>query len=356
MPENNVNIVDIASTAESTTNSFISSAVDISIVKEKLKIAQATDEKIRLFECEINSAEDDLVDSFSDSVGGNHIGDEPLTPSNVSIRGTSQPNSAPNSPMPFDKNNSNGSQRNVSLVSQAAAPTRLNRQMSSVSTPFINPDKYRKRSYRTRSFVRLQKVNQSVVKEVDEHADARSENVVGQSLSPLDSVTPRPPNSNGEKPKRPSLTIKVVPEESKRILETCRFPQGAIYVSTYIGPIQVGSPCETLKDILESGLPMPKFYIVPTSKLAPNLDQHLGVSLGEFELIALYCKIILKRTTPMTLICYNEKEVSEISIFQGRLLSEVQNLSDANDLIMIPHTLFLLPDNSFTERNDAKRD
>jgi len=70
-----------------------------------------------------------------------------------------------------------------------------------------------------------------------------------------------------------------------------KLPRGGTYVSTSLGPIQVGVPPETIKDSMALGIPLPDVFVVP-----PELfDRRRGLTLAEIEFPAYFNYFVLKR-------------------------------------------------------------
>lgn len=68
-------------------------------------------------------------------------------------------------------------------------------------------------------------------------------------------------------------------------------PRGGYYVRTSQGPIQIGIPPETIKDVMELELDVPIAYVLPRELF----DRRRGLSVAEFEFPAYYSFFLLKR-------------------------------------------------------------
>ena len=68
-------------------------------------------------------------------------------------------------------------------------------------------------------------------------------------------------------------------------------PRGGYYVRTSAGPIQIGMPPETIKDVMELKLDVPIAYVLPRDLF----DRRRGLSVAEFEFPAYYSFFLLKR-------------------------------------------------------------
>ena len=68
-------------------------------------------------------------------------------------------------------------------------------------------------------------------------------------------------------------------------------PRGGYYVRTSAGPIQIGIPPETIKDVMELKLDVPIAYVLPQDLF----DRRRGLSVAEFEFPAYYSFFLLKR-------------------------------------------------------------
>lgn len=85
-----------------------------------------------------------------------------------------------------------------------------------------------------------------------------------------------------------SVTKTDVPPAPSAVL---RLSRGGVYVSTPVGPLQIGVPPETIKDSMGLGLPLPDVFVVP-----PVLfDKRKGRTLAEIEFPAYYNFFVLKR-------------------------------------------------------------
>jgi len=68
-------------------------------------------------------------------------------------------------------------------------------------------------------------------------------------------------------------------------------PRGGYYVPTSRGPVQIGMPPETIKDVMELALDVPMAYVLPRDLF----DRRRGLSVAEFEFPAYYSFFVLKR-------------------------------------------------------------
>jgi CRP-like cAMP-binding protein/ribonuclease BN (tRNA processing enzyme) len=68
-------------------------------------------------------------------------------------------------------------------------------------------------------------------------------------------------------------------------------PRGGYYVRTVAGPIQIGMPPETIKDVMGMKLDVPIAYVLPRELF----DRRRGLSVAEFEFPAYYSYFLLKR-------------------------------------------------------------
>ena len=68
-------------------------------------------------------------------------------------------------------------------------------------------------------------------------------------------------------------------------------PRGGYYVRTSAGPLQIGIPPETIKDVMELKLDVPVAYVLPRDLF----DRRRGLSVAEFEFPAYYSFFLLKR-------------------------------------------------------------
>jgi len=137
-------------------------------------------------------------------------------------------------------------------------------------------------------------------------------------------------------------------------MEVSRLPRGGIYVETSAGALLIGSPSGTLKDLLSLELPIPKLCIVPLDTFSRHLGNHLGLSLAEFELIALHRRYT-GETSPLTLLCVSASRANDIqNVFKESLFcSTTDKALVANDFaakgfqlepaIMSSEISFLLP-------------
>ncbi len=68
-------------------------------------------------------------------------------------------------------------------------------------------------------------------------------------------------------------------------------PRGGYYVPTSAGPIQIGVPPETIKDVMELALDVPVAYVLPRELF----DRRRGLSVAEFEFPTYYSFFLLNR-------------------------------------------------------------
>src|SRR5689334_16112807 len=68
-------------------------------------------------------------------------------------------------------------------------------------------------------------------------------------------------------------------------------PRGGYYIPTSKGPIQIGMPPETIKDLMELKLDVPLAYVLPRELF----DRRRGLSVAEFEFPTYYSFFLLKR-------------------------------------------------------------
>ncbi len=81
-------------------------------------------------------------------------------------------------------------------------------------------------------------------------------------------------------------------ESGARTVTTWRaLPRGGYYVPTAAGPIQIGIPPETIKDVMELKLDVPIAYVLPRELF----DRRRGLSVAEFEFPTYYSFFLLKR-------------------------------------------------------------
>ncbi|CBJ32522.1 conserved unknown protein [Ectocarpus siliculosus] len=104
----------------------------------------------------------------------------------------------------------------------------------------------------------------------------------------------------------------------QRISKQC-LPRGGTYLSTVIGPIQVGIPPETIKDSMALGLPVPQYFVVPPEKFCRTLGNSLGVNVAEFEFPAYY-NFFLKGNTVKLIVDSVDTEIRIRALMQETLL------------------------------------
>ncbi|MBX3206476.1 MAG: cyclic nucleotide-binding domain-containing protein [Labilithrix sp.] len=91
-------------------------------------------------------------------------------------------------------------------------------------------------------------------------------------------------------------------------------PRGGYYVRTSAGPVQIGVPPETIKDVMELKLDVPVAYVLPRELF----DRRRGLSVAEFEFPAYYSFFLLKRRCRLVVVSRDvERRVR--SIFQESL-------------------------------------
>ena len=78
------------------------------------------------------------------------------------------------------------------------------------------------------------------------------------------------------------------------------------------GPIQVGMPPETIKDSLASGLPVPRFFIVPRERFYRDMGSNIGINVAEFEFPAYYNFFFTRKS--VNLIVESQVTLKAISI------------------------------------------
>src|SRR5437899_3347729 len=91
-------------------------------------------------------------------------------------------------------------------------------------------------------------------------------------------------------------------------------PRGGYYVRTSAGPIQIGIPPETIKDVMELKLEVPIAYVLPRALF----DRRRGLSVAEFEFPAYYSFFLLKRRCRLVVLS-QEVERRVRAIFQESL-------------------------------------
>jgi glyoxylase-like metal-dependent hydrolase (beta-lactamase superfamily II)/mannose-6-phosphate isomerase-like protein (cupin superfamily) len=91
-------------------------------------------------------------------------------------------------------------------------------------------------------------------------------------------------------------------------------PRGGYYVRTSAGPIQIGIPPETIKDVMELKLDVPIAYVLPRELF----DRRRGLSVAEFEFPAYYSFFLLKRRCRLAVLS-DDVERRVRAIFQESL-------------------------------------
>jgi CRP-like cAMP-binding protein/glyoxylase-like metal-dependent hydrolase (beta-lactamase superfamily II) len=95
-------------------------------------------------------------------------------------------------------------------------------------------------------------------------------------------------------------------------------PRGGYYVRTSQGPIQIGIPPETIKDVMELKLDVPIAYVLPRELF----DRRRGLSVAEFEFPTYYSFFLLKRKCRLV-VPSKDIERRVRSIFQESLFGPV---------------------------------
>eukprot|EP00462_Mataza_sp_D1_P019112 CAMPEP_0175137714 /NCGR_PEP_ID=MMETSP0087-20121206/9959_1 /TAXON_ID=136419 /ORGANISM="Unknown Unknown, Strain D1" /LENGTH=874 /DNA_ID=CAMNT_0016420561 /DNA_START=311 /DNA_END=2935 /DNA_ORIENTATION=- len=90
--------------------------------------------------------------------------------------------------------------------------------------------------------------------------------------------------------------------------------RGGTYVPTVDGPVQIGLPPETIKDVMKLGLTLPQVYVLPKSRF--NLE--MGLNVAEFEFPAYYNFFFKRRR--VHLVLHKEAEPLIRTIFRETLL------------------------------------
>jgi CRP-like cAMP-binding protein/glyoxylase-like metal-dependent hydrolase (beta-lactamase superfamily II) len=91
-------------------------------------------------------------------------------------------------------------------------------------------------------------------------------------------------------------------------------PRGGYFVPTSVGPIQIGIPPETIKDVMELKLDVPTAYVLPRELF----DRRRGLSVAEFEFPTYYSFFLLKRRARLV-VSSRDIEQRVRSIFQESL-------------------------------------
>lgn len=91
-------------------------------------------------------------------------------------------------------------------------------------------------------------------------------------------------------------------------------PRGGYWVKTASGPVQIGMPPETIKDVMELKLDVPVAYVLPRELF----DRRRGLSVAEFEFPAYYSFFLLKRRCRLV-VASEDVEDRVRSIFQESL-------------------------------------
>src|SRR5262245_26411371 len=69
------------------------------------------------------------------------------------------------------------------------------------------------------------------------------------------------------------------PDENAR-----RLPRGGVIVQTSAGPLQLGSPPETIKDAMEAGIDVPNVFVMPSTWFS----RRRGCTVAEVEFPVYY--------------------------------------------------------------------
>lgn len=101
-------------------------------------------------------------------------------------------------------------------------------------------------------------------------------------------------------------------------LETVSLPRGGTYVKTKFGPIQIGIPPETIKDSMNLGLDVPRYFLVPPRRF----DLKMGLNVAEFEFPS-YFNFFVRRKQ-VNFICTKAAEAAIRIIAQETLLGPKQ--------------------------------
>src|SRR5262249_54543815 len=91
-------------------------------------------------------------------------------------------------------------------------------------------------------------------------------------------------------------------------------PRGGYHVRTSAGPIQIGIPPETTKDVMELKLDVPVAYVLPRELF----DRRRGLSVAAVEFPAYYSFFLLKRRARLV-VATRDVEERVRSIFQESL-------------------------------------
>jgi CRP-like cAMP-binding protein/glyoxylase-like metal-dependent hydrolase (beta-lactamase superfamily II) len=91
-------------------------------------------------------------------------------------------------------------------------------------------------------------------------------------------------------------------------------PRGGYYVRTIAGPVQIGMPPETIKDVMGMKLDVPIAYVLPRDLF----DRRRGLSVAEFEFPAYYSFFLLKRKCRLVVFA-SDVERRVRAIFQESL-------------------------------------
>lgn len=104
------------------------------------------------------------------------------------------------------------------------------------------------------------------------------------------------------------------PRSAKTSIGGLTLPRGGHYVRTSSGPVQIGVPPETIKDILELKLDVPVAYVLPRDLF----DRRRGLSVAEFEFPTYYSFFLLKRRCRLVVLS-SDVERRVRAIFQESL-------------------------------------
>src|SRR6266498_485619 len=79
--------------------------------------------------------------------------------------------------------------------------------------------------------------------------------------------------------------------------EVTKLPRGGVVVTTQAGPVQLGCPPESIKDILALGLRIPDVLVLPSSWFS----RRRGLTVAEVEFPIYYNYFVVGRRT--TVVC-----------------------------------------------------
>jgi CRP-like cAMP-binding protein len=107
-----------------------------------------------------------------------------------------------------------------------------------------------------------------------------------------------------------------------RQLKAVKLPRGGTYVTTCVGPIQIGIPPESIKDCLNAGLAVPRHYIVPLQRFNRRLGGSLGINVCEFEFPAYY-SFFFQRQSLNLIVDSMDVEAKIRAVFQETLFGPI---------------------------------